>query len=218
MQEPLLETAEVRWFFDPGLVQELCTWFDDRFGTVGPENRTDRYLVLPARGAVGIKLREGAGLEIKVQSREPRHVSLTPAVQGVLEWWVKWSSWDSEVGAAMMRASRTHTRWIDVSKRRRLWPLPVDRAVSSPHGAGGALGGGGHLEVTDVIAEGRHAGTLALEMWGEADGGGRTVAALGEAAFAGTSGFPLTLSIANSRSYPRWLEESFADGGASRDS
>jgi hypothetical protein len=200
----LIRTAELRWFFAGDVHRMLVGWFLDRFGDGGVEERTDRYLVLPAGGAVGIKLREGVGLEIKVRTDPPAVVGVVGGVQGVLERWAKWSSRDPALASAIMGAAESDGRWVDVWKRRRLWPLAAPGAGAQPFQADHPLGG--HVEMTEVEAGPHRAVTVALEVWGTPTPSRESVEAVCASAFDPASAFPLPLAEADSVSYPGWLE------------
>jgi hypothetical protein len=181
------------------------SWFEGRHGIVGVETRTDRYLVLPAGGTVGIKLRAGTGLEVKVRTADPAPMAISEDVHGMVESWAKWACHDPRLGSALVTASDTDARWVDVRKSRRLWPLAVaagDRSRASEEWETC----GGHVELTDLEVGDRRAGTLGLEAWGEGESGQRPIELVVAAVFSAGPDFPLHLSASDSRSYPAWLE------------
>lgn len=88
-------TVEVRWFFEGPCPAAVEQWFGQG-RTPEPEEREDRYLVLPGVTAVGIKLRGGVGqdqvrLEVKAQHGQPERFRPVPGVLGLAAAWSKWT-------------------------------------------------------------------------------------------------------------------------------
>ena len=82
-------TLEVRWIcrggVPPGLLDYLGPFRE------AAEVREDRYLVDPWFPLLGVKIRGGASLDIKVSQGSAGEVHLANAASGRLEHWTKWT-------------------------------------------------------------------------------------------------------------------------------
>ena len=207
MGAPLIRTAEIRWFLGAPLSTDAVAWFDTRTDGAPPETRTDRYLVLPSRGAVGAKLRPGVGFELKVRTGGPDPWVLGGAIEGYRESWAKWTCSDPTLVTALAASGARDPLWVEVRKSRRLCRLSVANGVVRPWGWDPDGSGGGHVELTAVDAGDRQDCTLGIEAWGSETALEGTLAAVGEW-LVGSEPPPFALDLHNSYSYPGWLESS----------
>jgi hypothetical protein len=214
-EAPVQYSAEVRWFLDGPIPDELHAWFvgaaDAPPYLAGREAaRTDRYLLLPGCRTLGAKLREGK-LELKALCTPPTHLELPHGVVGRSASWVKWSYAEPPaepfVAALLAEPARLAAgepgSWADVSKVRwmRLFSLdgplrevPFDQQPQQ----------GCSFELSQVTVFGTQYWSLACEAFGDlalvADYLRQVTLHLFSAAPP-----PAPLSAANSWSYPAWL-------------
>lgn len=204
MRMPLIHTAEIRWFLGAARSGDVREWFVERFGSVSMERRTDRYLVLPGMGPVGIKLRAHASFEVKVRTAEPRHLSTVHGVSGYAECWTKWTCGGMSVVEAMTKETEVDGQWIDVHKHRRICRLAIVDGHVTRLEWGQVVEHGGHVELTSVEVGDHEDCTLGLEAWGAANHVRSLLDRVIENVL-GTSP-PAGLTLERSFSYPGWLE------------
>lgn len=106
----VLDTTEVRWFFDGGIPSEVGDWFTTPASVA--EERCDTYL-LDVRPDIGVKRRYGETLEIKVRRSLAGRIELRRGLAGQLEIWRKWSPAEDLVDIDIDIDDR---RWADVHK------------------------------------------------------------------------------------------------------
>ncbi len=122
---PNLKTREIRWFFageTPGLKSPFEGLSEDQFAL---ESRTDRYLRVPGREDLGIKIRQGR-LEVKYRTRTPEGFEAAPGVRGMLECWEKLGFELSPGGVPGMLPENFEASWVEVHKQR--WVTSVRMA------------------------------------------------------------------------------------------
>lgn len=163
--------------------------------------RVDRYAPV-SHPAVGMKVRDGGGLDVKIRTRPVLEVDRA-GIAGTAEAWVR-----HELDATERTPGPD---WIRVEKWRRQVHLDVDGAIC-PTDDPAAARDGLSLEVTD-LAVGEHrdeAWTVAAEAWGRAGDVATIVTAL-------ERHLPLTVGARLLRadlcaSYPAWIAAHDGDG------
>ena len=195
-----LPTREVRWFLPGECPAAIREWF-----AAGPllgdlERRTDHYFILAGRADLGVKLRGGSVLDLKVRTGGPDDVIFVDGVAGRAEDWSKWSF------PLSTNPSPMGSGWVAVekSRRSRLYEVTAGGKARAVPGAG---------EVTDgCAAELVELEVGRLRAWGfgfEAFATllpRRAVLEAAVVAFAGDT--PLAevgFDIADSCGYPAWL-------------
>jgi hypothetical protein len=112
----MVHSAEIRWFLPGPLPEPVRHWFTAGQRFAPAPKRWDDYLLFPGCDTVGTKLREGT-LEVKAMTAASRPLSVTPAINGRTDQWVKWSFASQGLGAldAELHASGP---WVRVGKVR----------------------------------------------------------------------------------------------------
>lgn len=193
----VLDTTELRWFVPGPLPPVIRDAMSGATGVV--ERRCDSYLV-DDRGDIGVKLRAGTTLELKVRQALGDWIELGDGLAGVPEQWRKWSPAD---GLVQIDAS---SQWIEVHKviiKRR---FAVDgNEVPFSHGPT-AVPSGCDVEVAHVDVDGRSVWTVALAAFGPLDAR-RAALATSWTALAADVTLAAALSGLDGRamSYPEWL-------------
>jgi hypothetical protein len=148
-------TTELRWFARGQLPGRVRAWFTRPDAVT--EARCDRYLV-DQLVDVGIKIRGGQTLELKVRSDVRPWVDLGGGLGGRLEEWHKWSPADDVVDIP------AYSRWISVDKvvsKRRFAATGTEIPM-----AGEPSGAGCDVEVTDVAVGSTQAWSFAFAAFG----------------------------------------------------
>ncbi len=167
----LLRTTEIRWFFTgpaPGWLARL----EALAGRPIPaRKRTDYYLPLPGREAMGIKLREGR-LEVKYRLGQPEAAGLGPDTAGFYEHWVKRGFSLADAGARVPGGGRVEDRpagmpdWIPVEKERFGLLIRLEQGQWVSHLIGTPVSGGTQIEYTRLRIGEQRFFSLGLE-WPE---------------------------------------------------
>jgi hypothetical protein len=199
----VLETAEVRWFFEGSLPGELLSGYQAASIPGVQEQRTDWYLVGAHRPDLGIKVRDGAWLDVKRRTGVEPDRAFDATMRGDVEHWAKWSF---PLAADPVEEV---PEWRRVDKRR--WIRRYDLGGPGPATAvpfEQVVDSGCSAELSDVLVDGTLSWSLGFEAFGSPD-------ALGSALTAGVSTFladtPELAAAAfmqtDSRSYPSWLAD-----------
>jgi len=117
-------STESRWFSQGPIPQSLHDWFHQSLCCSQPSQRTDQYLVFPNADNLGVKFREGR-FEIKVRLEEVQDYKIGK-IQGVIEFWEKWSS-DQMPEFSATSQLQSDASWIQVQKSRVLRLFEVDK-------------------------------------------------------------------------------------------
>jgi hypothetical protein len=153
-------TLEVRWIH-PGRLPAVLVERLEPFGE-GIELREDRYLTEPALPGISIKIRGGAGLDVKAFCHSPGRLSLPGGTRGRLELWERWSFPVAAVPQPLVDAAS----WTRLEKRRRRRSFgPAEHGLAERPLAD-AASPGCSLELTEVIISGAVWWTLGLEAVG----------------------------------------------------
>lgn len=193
-------TAEVRWFYQGSLPDEVDAWFEAVAGAATWEARTDHYVRPASPDGLGVKARTG-NMEVKRLAEVIREEVLHGRVTGCIERWRKWSF-------PLDASARLHNGagdWVAVAKRRKKGTFAVHDGTVKRVPRETQPGQGCSLEVAEVHAESETWWSVSFEAFGpeaEAVGLLRRVAAH---VFAEAQ--PPELSGAHAMSYPRWLCE-----------
>ena len=210
----MFTTAEVRWFFEGPIPDEIERWFyrSSLAHHAGP--REDYYLLLPASLGLGLKLREGR-LEMKtlVESRGIR--AFTANAVGKVQVWKKEAYGGPAVKEFERLRSSAPNLWLAVRKERTLRrfslegasiiEVPADRVF---------LRDGCNAELAKVIVDGSAYWSFNFEAYGNPE---RVEDYVQQAAvhvlnddrrphlFKTSASSADSYSAANSRSYVEWL-------------
>jgi len=197
-------SMEVRWFLPGAIPEELNQWFEqDQTEAISQEEREDRYLCLPKRQELGIKLREG-NLEIKRQLDDRGVQKIAKGIKGRIEKWLKWSFTLDSQDEEQTNLSASQKAWIVVKKIRRSKTYRV-----TSHGeievvkAGKELDQGCHIELTELSALEQEWYSLGFEAFGQEDALEKMLQRALEVALT-TSDLP-SLKAKQSYGYPKWL-------------
>jgi hypothetical protein len=203
MGATILQSAEVRWFFDE--TDPRSASLRSRFGHSKAEGeRVDHYL-LTGRGDLGIKFRgeegEPARFEVKYLTGTLGVVPFGPGVAGKLERWSKLTLDEVPIGEGE-RAS-----WFAVTKQRRKRRFALEGAAAREVRPGERSEAYCEVELCELaFTRGglpAKALTLGFESFGAASLGLRALEASTKAFLQERPG--LTLSPVASASYPEWL-------------
>jgi hypothetical protein len=195
-------TTEARWFRGGTLPEAMVRWF----GVDRPEPmRVDRYLVPVSGPGLGVKVREGAALELKSLRAELGERAFTDRATGRLE---RWAKWQVSIASAPTEASGDD-EWVAVEKARRLRRFTIEAGSTEPHAAREVASGlpldvGCDAELTGLRVPGGAFWTIGFEAFGPDDAQEGVLMA---AARHLLSDLPagVTLHIGDSLSYPAWI-------------
>lgn len=189
------DATELRWFADGPLPRQVRAWFSSAHAAT--EARCDRYL-LDQGSDVGIKVRGGQTLELKVRRDVGPRVELADRLVGTPEEWRKWSPADDVVDIPQS------ARWTSVSKVVTKRRFAVD-GTEVPM-AGEPSGSGCEVEVTHVAIGSTEAWSFAFAAFGSPASHGtalrqswRTLTRSGALPAALVHGWELSMG------YPEWL-------------
>ena len=188
----MIFSAESRWFFSGRVPDEVGNWFSVGSGShpdsEASEERNDRYLVSPGCDRVGVKLRAGLLLEVKMAIGTAERLELASGLEGNLETFLKWSCDDRSIAQI---AGDDPRPWVPVRKNRSL--------------STSALPAGCHAELTRVDLGGAPHWTFALEAIGSPEDARGQLVECG-VRFVELRGIPpVALTRERSLSYPAWL-------------
>ena len=189
------DATELRWFADGPLPRQVRGWFSS--AAAATEARCDRYL-LDQGADVGIKVRGGQTLELKVRNDVGPRIDLGAGVGGRPEEWRKWSPADDVVDVPRL------ARWSSVSKvvtKRRFSVAGTEIPM-----AGEPSGSGCDVEVTRVVVGSIEAWSFAFAAFGSA--GTRSTALWASwRALTQSGSLPTALvrGLGRSMGYPEWL-------------
>ena len=192
-------TAELRWFFDGRLPDDVSSWFrgDDSAGLT--ETRRDSYR-LDGQVDIGVKRRYGTILELKLRQGPPQSL-LHRGLEGQLEVWRRWSPADE------MIYLNDDTTWVDIDKTVVKRRFALDGEETPLTEANRAMTGEGcDAEVAMISVRDQPAWTFALAAFGPADRHHSLLLTAWEA-LVRERFLPrrLPLACANSCGYPEWM-------------
>ncbi len=191
-------TAEVRWFLDGALPEDVERWFEGVAGSSPWEVRRDHYVRPAMVDGLGVKARTG-NMEVKRLAEVVGEDVFHERVTGRIERWRKWSF-------PLDRSARLRNGggdWVPVGKRRQKASFAVRDGAVAPVPRMEQAGQGCSLEIAEVGAVGRTWWSISFEAFGPE---AALVALLRQTAghvFAAAE--PPALPSECSMSYPRWL-------------
>lgn len=109
-------TLEVRWFQAGPPPEPISGWFLNAPVPANTESRTDVYLDVPDRDDVGVKVRAGDLLELKLRTAVHTGLALAEGFEGRVESWKKWGL---PLHPAKIVPGGGSLDWINVAKTRR---------------------------------------------------------------------------------------------------
>ena len=204
---PMLETAEIRWFFKDSAPAAVHDWFaEDRGLTV--EERTDHYLVFPGCESVGVKLRDaGPGresrFEVKAIRGAPEVINLPRDVAGRADSWMKWS-YSTNVFDQAPTLVDSDSTWVPTRKRRLLRRFSTDHGSVQEMPVGELPAAGCNIDLVDLDTVDGAWWTLGFESFGPATD------LRSQLHTVTTSWFdrrppPVPLRVTSSIAYPTWI-------------
>jgi hypothetical protein len=224
-RDPLLLSAEMRWFWKDSAPRGLSEWFHDESihgcgPGGGPPPRVDVYVIGDASGELGIKVRgtKGKGMgeigptpqsdvEVKGLVAFDETGSQARPFAGPIEVWCKWAFPQMDIGVAQT-CWVMKTRWVRKFDARGLVPVEIPLGPDE-----WPLNGlsrqdlpvrGCNVELTEVhLEDGERWATLCLESFGEL-GTVKDDLRVVAASLAGRGPLP-DLGGGQLLSYPRWL-------------
>jgi hypothetical protein len=202
--ELMFVSTEVRWFFQGPMPPGVLAWFYTVEKPQEQPSRVDYYLDLGAYDSLGIKLREG---RIEIKQREAQHgtAHFGSRFAGAMERWRKWS-WDlAGPGTGLAQGGNSSPAWIGVGKKRWLVTYQTGGEEGiAPAPDGEAIEQGCQVELSRIQAQGQASWSLSFEAFG-GEGAGRQALLLAAAHVLAGEPVDLSLSVANSYGYPKWL-------------
>src|SRR2546428_9625645 len=201
----MVTTAEVRWFFEGPLPEEVKQWFWRNSLALSPAPCEDHCLLFPAALGLGLKLREGR-LEIKplVESLGVR--TFTADVAGTVQVWKKEAYGEPAFKEFERLRTSTPHLWITVRKKRTLRKFSLESATLVEVPADRVfLRDGCNVEVTEITVEGSAYWSFNFEAYGNP---ARVEDYLQRVAAPGLTVNPrprYTFSSAHASSCPPWL-------------
>ena len=209
--EDFLATVEIRWFANGKIPEVLKDWFIASPATIGPEQRTDSYLVFPESTQTGTKIREGR-LEIKSRVARLGALKARGRVWGYLENWEKWSSVIFNLQSSESSGISGNQNWVEVEKKRWLKLFGWENNKLKSRGSFGISSSGCQFEMAEIKLSNQEYHSFNLEAWGDQP------QALINACFKEVTAklisneklwkaFVQTASSLNAKSYPQWLKE-----------
>lgn len=192
-------TLEVRWIH-PGPVPEAM------FGWLGPfdewiEHREDRYLADPVVPELGVKIKGGVELDLKVLRGSPGELEVPGGGRGRLELWEKWRFPLEAVAVPPVDGSG----WLAIRKvRRRRSFRPAEDGIVERSVAEAELPGCS-VELTEFAVLGQTWWTLAFEAGGDPGSLERDLRATAAWLFHAPPPEGVRLDLADSMSYAGWL-------------
>lgn len=193
-------TAEVRWFAEGSLPDEVERWFRAVAGEQSWEARTDRYVRPASPDGLGVKVRAGR-LEVKRLAAVVGEDRLHERATGRVECWRKWS-FPLGAGATLYDARGD---WVSVEKRRQKGTFAVRNGDVERVQREEQAGQGCSLEVAEVEVAEQTWWSVGFEAFGTYE----QIALLLYLRHAATHVFaaatPPALSAEQSMSYPAWL-------------
>jgi len=164
-------SAEIRWFWPREAPAGLQEWFTSasahRCPAGGGQPRVDAYLRDPAQRELGIKLREGKGVEVKgLITVLWTTLSADPFV-GPIEIWAKWNSKALSLNETMTLKT-TKTRWLRKFDTAGADAREIPLDAKEQPAAGASLPAlGCNVELTRVEVDAETWWTLSFEAFGK---------------------------------------------------
>lgn len=193
-------TAEVRWFYEGAIPDEVAAWFRQLKGEIMIQPpRTDRY-VRPTDAAMNVKLREGR-VEVKRRDGSGRLERWTPQIAGQIG---RWRKWGFAAQADALDDLGGQRYWIAVTKARRMRSYWVDAdGRTEPVRWGDLPARGCDIELSRVTVRDTVWWSLCLEAFGDEESLAERLRRTAQHVF--TQGSPPELSAEHSYGYPAWL-------------
>jgi len=118
-------SAEVRWFFDGEIPNNVKSWFNASQLKNESKERLDTYLIYPNAKSCGVKFR-GKKFEIKSLAKELGGRDFEGKAEGVIEVWEKWSTKGGSISAFKKEVTKGKAIWLDVKKQRIIRKFSAD--------------------------------------------------------------------------------------------
>jgi len=197
------QTLEVRWFYDGPAPDDVVEWFTSL--NPGQQREWEDVYLISDDPALNVKLR-GGKIQLKRRSGDQTVTTFSEGVQGVREYWQKWSFplTDSAPDLFHDDSSAASDLWLSVVKSRLQRKYTPDEQHALLDTLDEADPAHALVELTRV-SHGEHAAwTLCMEAEGPMQALPGTLRQMGRYVF--RTGFPPTLTPSHSFGYVRWLE------------
>ena len=200
-----MPTAEVRWFFEGPVPDEIEEWFGHYRLALTADPREDLYLLFPASLGLNIKLREGR-LEIKSLVKALGARNFTTDAAGHVQMWEKRFGEDVALTEFERLLTSTPDLWIAVGKERTLRTFSLDGNSTKEVDAGKVfLPEGCNVELTKITVNGSAYWSFALEAYGDPSRIEDSLHRVADRVLSDKRRPHGIFSAANSHSYPEWL-------------
>ena len=195
-----VRSLEVRWIFPGQLETAVATWFG-RF-PAETQSREDTYLLDPRLRGLSVKIRGGAGLDVKVYRDSPGILDLAGRARGRMEFWQKWSF---PIDPLPQDGGDLAADWRPVRKKRRIsrFSPPSGPVAAQPPRRGQEPWCA--AELTEVRTPGHDWWTLGFEATGPDDLLRGALQATAELMFAQAMPGRAEPGLEESTSYLEWL-------------
>lgn len=159
----MLESTEIRWFFEGTLPLEIKKFFEKNNSRNSIEKRIDYYLLVKDIDHVGIKMRNSR-LEIKWRRNIFQFNFPYSDLEGNIEGWTRWE-WNDKASFIEIESIFEKTKsnpWIKVIKKRmqRKFKIYEDKIITT---SPGELHSDFAMEITELIANRQVWWSLALD-------------------------------------------------------
>ncbi len=202
---PITTSADVRWFREGIIPEELMVWF--KRGKAMHEDARQRYLYLPFTHArtVGFTLREGTLYIQSLQKSLGLH-RFAANLKGHVQLWIRWSHKISEIDRDL-RTLFENDRWANVCEQRRFRKFCLHQGkVSEVPGNDCIAQTACHVELTEIEVGAKKFWSFGIESFGHAEQVEETLNAVSTYCFSERqSPLKRALNCAQSRSYPEWI-------------
>jgi hypothetical protein len=166
----MLESTEIRWFFEGNLPSEIKKQFEIFHTSDMNENRVDFYLLLMNNDQVGIKLRNSR-LEIKYRSEARPFDFPQSCLNGNLERWTRleWNDKAAFIEFMSILDKKELTPWVKVSKKRIQRKFSVNEDEELVIQPSSQLSSDFTIEVTELTANNQTWWCIAVDSFTDKD-------------------------------------------------
>ncbi|UVT14291.1 MAG: hypothetical protein H8K04_10480 [Nitrospira sp.] len=202
---PVTTSAEVHWFCEGPIPENLMIWFK-RSKLMFEDSKHDHlYLAFNHATPVGFALREGS-LDVESLQKSSDLHRFTERTHARIHLWLKWSHEASKLDEDV-RALFENDRWVKVRTQRRLRKFSLDQGtLSEVRGNDSSPQTACHIELTNVELGARKFWSLGFESFGHANQVEETLRTVSAYCFSERDS-PLKRSLngAQSLPYPEWI-------------
>lgn len=203
-------SAEIRWFYQETLPDELISWFRQ---PRSESEREDCYLLLDGCESVGVKIRGGQEknlFEVKALRGTPETMQLPGGVSGRTDCWAKRSFDDSALSGWLNKLRQENDGWRVVKKERWLRKFSLDQSTLMEVLSSEKPQEGCNVELTRIVVGQEQWWSFAFEAFGKPECVQENLRIVANHFFSlhpPVKGFRIT----DSWSYPAWLARNTTD-------